>query len=95
MGKDRKIDISLLKKLVGELENHLNVAEGIRKDEADIQEYIVEMSRAAGLAAGVMSEAALLIGDIHAGVKSVQQVSAKNDFLDKLLGGLKGPGTSN
>lgn len=96
-----KVDLTLLKKLIGELENHLNTAGGIQDSEGDIQEYIVEMSRAAGLAAGVMSEASLVIGDIHGAVRALSAPAPKNtDFLEKILGGLtggglKGPGGSS
>jgi len=94
-----KIDLTLLKKLLGELENHLNTAGGIQDAEGDIHEYIIEMSRAAGLAAGVMSEAGMIIGDIHHSVKALSVGSpSKTDFLEKLLGGLsglKGGGSTN
>lgn len=95
-----KVDLTLLKKLIGELENHLNTAGGIQDAEGDIQEYIVEMSRAAGLAAGVMSEAGLVIGDIQQAIRVLSTPPKNTDFLEKILGGLtggglKGPGGSS
>jgi hypothetical protein len=91
-----KVDLTLLKKLVGELETHLQTAGGIQDSGGDIHEYIVEMSRAAGLAAGVMSEAGMLIGDIHSMIKALSSPQPKNlDFLEKILGGIKGSGNAN
>lgn len=93
MSKANKIDLTLLKKLVGELENSLTTADGIRSAEGDITEFVVELAKAAGLAAGVMQEAGMLIGDIQSQVMAVQSPSpTKSDFLEKLLGGLKGGG---
>lgn len=97
MTKETKgIDLTLLKRLVGELETSLQVAEGIKTSvDVDVAEYIVEMSKAAGLCAGVMSEAGMLIGDLQQATLSVQSPSAdKTAFLDKILGPLKGGGTN-
>lgn len=98
MTKETKgIDLKLLKKLVGELEASLQVAESIKTSvDVDTAEYIVEMSKAAGLCAGVMSEAGMLIGDLQQATVAVQNVSGapKSDFLDKILGPLKGGGTN-
>ncbi len=90
-----KIDLATLKRLVAELESTLAVAEGIKTDvNADKIEYVVEMNKATGLAAGVMTEAALLMGDCQQLIQGAGSPS-KADFLEKLLGGLKGPGGSN
>lgn len=97
MTKETKsIDLTLLKRLVGELETSLQVAEGIKTSvDVDVAEYIVEMSKAAGLCAGVMSEAGMLIGDLQQATLSVQSPSAdKTALLDKILGPLKGGGTN-
>lgn len=93
-----KIDLTLLKKLVGELESSLGTADGIKAVEGDITEYIVEMAKAAGLCAGVMQEAAMLVADVQSNVMAVQSPSPNksSDIFEKLLGSLKGPGgTSN
>jgi hypothetical protein len=91
--KTNKVDLTLLKKLVGELESSLTTADGIKTAEGDVTEYIVELSKAAGLTAGVMQEAGMLIGDIQSQVMQVQSPGpAKSDFLEKLLGGIKGGG---
>lgn len=95
MGKNSKIDLLLLKKLVGELESTLATAEGIKADSQDTQDitdYVVEMQKAAGLAAGVMTEAGLLVGDIAASVRASQGGSPDKDPLAKIIGALKGSG---
>lgn len=90
-----KVDLTTLKRLVAELDATLSAAEGIQTDvAADKVEFTVEVNKATGLAAGVMMEAALLMGEIQA-LLQVATPSTKSDFLDKLLGGLKGPGNSN
>ncbi len=95
MAKTNKVDLTLLKKLVGELEISLQAAEEEKVDQ-DHNEYVVEMSKAAGLAAGVMQESSLLIMDIHGLIYgSTTNASTKNDLLDKILGPLKGGGTTN
>lgn len=84
-----KIDLTLMKKLLGELETSLNASDAIRTAEGNIVEYIVEMSKSVGLASGMVQEASLLIADIQAHVMAVQSPQAgKNDFLAKILGGV-------
>lgn len=92
-----KVDLTLLKKLVSELELSLTTADGMRKPEGSNTDFIVEMSKAAGLCAGVMSESAMLVSDVQAHVLAVQGGAppAKTDLLslEKLLGSIKGPGS--
>lgn len=103
MAKASKIDLALLKKLVGELETSIQTADGIKSDAtADTTtDYVVEMSKAAGLAAGVMQEASLLILDIHGLVYSSQGLPGSKGtggdaLLDKILGSFgKGGGNTN
>lgn len=91
MGKNsKKVDLTLLKRLVGELESTLATAEGIKNDSQDVNEYVVEMQKAAGLAAGVMTEATLLVGDIAVAVRSGS--SPEKDPLATILGAIKGGG---
>jgi hypothetical protein len=91
-----KVDLTILKRLVAELESTLNTAEGIQTDVApDKAEYSVEVNKATGLAAGVMMESALLMGEIQALLQGLSAPSSKLDFLEKILGGFKGPGNSN
>lgn len=94
MAKNAKVDLTLLKRLVGELESTLATAEGIKADtdsKDSETEYVVEMQKAAGLAAGVMTEATLLVGDIAVAVRS-QSATAEKDPLAKILGAIKGNG---
>jgi hypothetical protein len=91
-----KVDLTTLKRLVAELEATLSTAEGIQTDvNADKVEFIVEANKATGLAAGVMMEAGLLMGDIQALIQGAGAPASKSDFLEKLLGTLKGPGGQN
>jgi hypothetical protein len=92
-----KVDLAIIKRLLAELESSLATAEAITTDvNADKIEYIVEMNKATGLAAGLMTEAGLLMGDLQHLIQGVSTPGAsKSDFLDKLLGGLKGPGNAN
>ncbi len=92
-----KVDLTVIKRLLAELEATLATAEGINTDvNADKVEYVVEMNKATGLAAGVMTEAGLLMGDLQGLIQGVaSSPSSKADFLEKLLGGLKGPGSNN
>jgi hypothetical protein len=90
-----KIDLDTLKRLVAELESTLSAAENITTDvKADKVEFVVEMSKAAGIAAGIMMEAGGVMGDIQQLVMGVN-APAKSDLLDKLLGPLKGSGNTN
>jgi hypothetical protein len=94
----QKIDLAVLKRLVAELESITSAAEGIKTDVGgDKVEYVVEMSKASGVCAGVITEAGLLMGDIYTLIGSVSAPAggAKADFLEKILGGLKGPGNTN
>lgn len=96
MPKDKgKIDLSLLKNLVSELEGMLTACETMPNDlKADKNSWVTEMAKASGLAAAVSTEAALLMGDItHVMQGSVP--GGKQDFLEKILGGIKGPGSAN
>jgi hypothetical protein len=93
MTKD-KVDLGLVKKLIGELEAALSLADGI--SETDRNTYFVEMSKSVGLAAGLMQEASLLIIDIYAVANANQPDNAqKVDLLNNPLFGLKGGGFGN
>jgi hypothetical protein len=94
LSKNAKVDLELVKKLVAELENSLTLAENIPTTTKEgMRNYIVEMQKSAGLAAGVMSEAALLVLDIKTLTTSIQGASPKSTAaLDKFLGALKGGG---
>lgn len=90
-----QVDLTLLKRLVAELESSLNAVESIRATpSANKVEMNVEASKAVGLASGIMQESGLLIMDIHA-MLGASASSKGGDMLDKLLGSLKGPGNTN
>lgn len=90
-----KVDLTTLKRLVAELEATLNTAEGIKTDvAADKVEFVVEMNKATGLAAGVMMEAAILMGQTQEMIQSAGAPTSKADFLEKILGPLKGGGSN-
>lgn len=97
-----KVDLGLLKKLVGELESSLQTADSLKNAATDSNknDYVVEMAKASGLAVGVMTEASMLVMDIQSVMQSVQGMAAgkssTSDILEKILGPLKGGGgTSN
>lgn len=94
-----KIDLTLLKRLVSQLEKELDACERIKNDETgELVDFIIEMSKSAGLVTGIIQESSLLIGDIQSIVKVSQhpgaQQSKPSDYLEKILGGLKGSGNS-
>jgi len=94
MGK--KVDLDTIKRLMAELESTLATAENITTDvKADKVEFVVEMNKATGLAAGIMMEAGLLMGDIQYLISGGGAPAGKSDFLEKLMAGLKGPGNTN
>lgn len=91
----KKVDLTLLKRLVGELEGALNIVDSIKTDiNTDNNELFVEASKAIGLASGVMQEAAGLMGDIQA-LLVTAPTKSKSEFLEKLMDTLKGPGSTN
>lgn len=88
-----KVDLTLIKQFVSGLEESLATADSIKAVAGDKNEYIIEMSKAAGLCAGIMQEAGMLIGDVQAHVMAVQAPSPSQvggDLLSKFLGPLKG-----
>lgn len=74
MSNKLKIDTTLLKKLVVELDNFLSSAQEIKEsasklDKEASDKLIIELQKAAGLAAGAAQEATALIMDIGHEVK--------------------------
>lgn len=99
--KANKVDLTLLKRLVSELESSLSSADEVKelktdKTAASINDSVVELSKAMGLTSGIMQEATLLMMDIQSVIRSqtAAPVMSKNDLLDKILGPLKGNGTN-
>lgn len=90
MSKTGKIDLTLLKKFVAELENSLVVADGIRVAEGDQQDYLVELAKASGLSFSLSQEATMLVGDIQKQMMHIQNPAGKSDILEKLFGSVPG-----
>ena len=93
-----KVDITLLLKLVAQLESSLNVCEAMKDSDADgLYDFIIEMSKANGLISGIIQESSMLIGDVQSIVKVSQQpgLPVKDQLIDKLLVGFKHNGSNN
>lgn len=90
-----EVDLTLLKRFVNELEIALKAADKARVDlsESDSSTYLVELSKATGLAASVSQEAVMLVGDIRKQILKIQNPAASSSVLEKFLGAkLKGGG---
>lgn len=93
--KYNQADLTLLKKLVAELESMLDSSEAyLHSENVDNNQYVLEMSKTGGVAAGIVQEATMLLGDIAQMVRASQQLPAKND-LESLLKSFKTPGFGN
>ena len=92
MAKKKIADLTLMKKLLEEMEQAMAVAEGMREKRGDINEFIVQLARCSGYAVGISQEASMLLGDFAAATKSP---SSSEDLLSKLLDGLKPPTNAN
>ena len=99
-----KVNLEILKRLVSELEvllahaDKIQEAASIQSVSSDRVEWVVEMNKASGLAAGIMSEGGLLMGDIQYLVQGGAANPAAKDStlsLGKILAGLKGSGSAN
>lgn len=97
--KDLKVNLVLLKKLVAELEVNITAAEEVMEKKEDPTDYVVEMSKCAGLAFGVAQEASMLVGDIKNAIKlntaSAIQGEAGGDLLSDLFNLGKPDGGTN
>lgn len=93
-----EVNLSLLKDLVSNLETTMETYKGIDQ-KTELNKYIVELAKAAGIAAGIMQEASALVGDFHSLVRISQGIGSKKGIdmtsLEDLFG-LKGdPGDPN
>jgi hypothetical protein len=103
------LDLSLMKKLIAELETTMTEADKLRslvetvKHEinTDIKtNCIIELNKALGLTAGILTEAGMLMGDLQHQMHGVPSGSGgpggsdKEDFMKKILGGLGGQGSA-
>ena len=92
----KNVDLSLLKRLVAELEASLNAADGIKTGaKADKTDWTVELTKATGLAAGVMTEAGMLVVDIQHEIQGTPAAGDTSNILKQLMGGFKGPSNAN
>ena len=87
-----KVDLTLLKQLVSELETTMAAADLMPADTATAtNDYVIEVSKAIGLASGVVLEASMLVSDIQVIIKKASSPSpSKEDGLKGLLDMLKG-----
>lgn len=83
----KKVDLTLLNKLVAALNEQMALADNINP-ETHQAERIVEMSKAIGLAGSISSEATCLIGDIAStsSKPKKQLVGGEEDLLGSLFG---------
>jgi len=92
-----KIELKLLKKLVSELEAAMVAAqERPTEKEEEVHNFITEMSKVSGLAAGVAQEAGALVKDCYQVSRIAQQPATDllgMDSLVDLLGGSGGSGS--
>lgn len=90
-----KVNLTVLKRLVSELEASLLIAEGIKpSSDPDKVEGLIEYSKALGLTTSILAEAGFLMGDIQHQMFPTAPSAGKGDLLEKLLG-FKGPGNAN
>jgi predicted house-cleaning NTP pyrophosphatase (Maf/HAM1 superfamily) len=87
-----KVDLTLLKQLVAELETTMATADLMPVDSTTSNnDYVIEMSKAIGLASGAALEATMLVSDIQLIIKKAASPSpSKEDGLKGLLDMLKG-----
>lgn len=92
MSKIGKVDLSILKRLVVELESALATADNVVENVSpDLTQHIVELSKAAGLCMGITQEASLLVFDVHALIRNSQSPKEKTgNLIDSFLDSLKG-----
>ena len=92
MAKKKIADLTLMRKLLDEMDQALAVAENMRDKREDIHEFIIQLARCSGFVIGMSQEASMLLGDLAAATKSP---AAGDDLLSKLLDGLKPPSNAN
>ena len=100
MAKTGKINLDLVKAILAELEADLVSAEKIRETGTDPQAYVIQLSRAIGLASGVSQEALMLIADMNKLVQMAAAATQSNDKsvledIKQALGKINGKGNLN
>lgn len=84
-----KVDLTLIKTLLSELESSLNKAEDIYQDpDGTATEYIIAMLKAFGVCAGLSQEATLVTQDINKIVLSLQNSTVKDDPNNETINSL-------
>ena len=87
-----KVDLTLIKKLVDELDKTISLSEKI-KESSDNNEYIIEMSKGIGLCSGIVSEGTMLIADIAELLSTASgppSDSKTSSLINKLFGNPSG-----
>jgi len=97
MTKVQKVDLTLIKKLVNELEMAMETADNSKESGTTKHphERIVDLSKAAGIATSMAMECSYLSLDIQALIKDIQMTPGSKDDVSKLLSNLLKPGGSN
>lgn len=83
-----KIDLTLFKNLLSELESSLEKAEEIYEEDGSMTEYIIAMLKSFGICAGLAQEATFITQDINKIVLSLQNLSVKDDSSNETLNSL-------
>lgn len=86
MSKSGKVDLSLIKRLVSELDLQLKSAE-LASSSEEKTDYAVELAKAIGLCTAMSEESKLLINDIK--VTAVLGSQATEDLLSTILTSVK------
>ena len=92
MSKKKIADLTLVKKMVAELEQALTVAEAQREKQEDLDEFIIQLARCSGFVVGISQEATMLLGDLS---NAARNPTPKEDLLSKLMDSLKPPSNAN
>lgn len=81
-----KVDLSLLTQLLTTLHEQLEIGgKIIENDNFKYQQYVIEMSKATGLASGLIQEATMIIGDIQTMIRAAGSVKSgvkSSEFID-------------
>ncbi len=93
-----KVDLSLFKKLSDSLEKSVELADRIRTSttgsKEDLQEYVLEMSKAIGFCASLSQESSMLMLDIMTILRQETSGASPEDtnaIFNSILGALKPP----
>lgn len=89
-----KIELTLLKKLMGELEIALTATQELPyEQDEETHKFVMEMAKTSGLCAAVAQEASALVKDMYQVSRYAQQPAVSfegNDLLAELFGAVPG-----